>query len=217
MLRTSSAQASYDWLLISDLGETARSAKALRLILDRLQGQGERVAVLHWPDYQRPGRVSSAILREAVLGTVDIVLAEQQLVAQRVVLVGRHLLAYPLDQVPAIQGLQTCQVVDSVREAKLLVMAPVAQALPPSDEQPAPAEPSSLLQPWQNQRRLSPSRRKITPQGYQPCSTQRGTCNATPMWRKPASALGSTMLLTVLPKAASRARTSIQRGIWSNA
>ncbi|TFW38989.1 glycosyltransferase [Pseudomonas putida] len=143
MLRTSSAQASYDWLLISDLGETARSAKALRLILDRLQGQGERVAVLHWPDYQRPGRVSSAILREAVLGTVDIVLAEQQLVAQRVVLVGRHLLAYPLDQVPAIQGLQTCHVVDSVREAKLLAMAPVAQALPPSDEQPAPAEPSS--------------------------------------------------------------------------
>ncbi|NWC80757.1 glycosyltransferase [Pseudomonas putida] len=146
MLRTSSAQASYDWLLISDLGETARSAKALRLVLDRLQEQGERLALLHWPDYQRPGPVGPDILRKAVLGTVDIVLAEQPLVAQRVVLVGRHLLAYPLDQVPVIQGLQSCQVVDSVREAKLLAIAPVAQALPPSDEQLSVAEhPAPIL------------------------------------------------------------------------
>ncbi|MES3709721.1 glycosyltransferase [Pseudomonas putida] len=140
MLRTSSAQASYDWLLISDLGETARSAKALRLILDRLQGQGERVALLHWPDYQRPGPVGPDILRKAVLGVVDIVLAEQQLVAQRVVVVGRHLLASPLDQVPVLHGLQNCQVVDSVREAKLLAIAPAAQDLPPSEEQPPVAE-----------------------------------------------------------------------------
>ncbi|MFF7061219.1 glycosyltransferase [Pseudomonas sp. NPDC008258] len=145
MLRTSSAQASYDWLLISDLGETARSAKALRVILERLQGQGERVALLHWPDYQRPEPVGPYILRKAVLGAVDIVLAEQPLVAQRVVVVGRHLLASPLDQVPVLQSLQSCQVVDSVREAKLLAIAPVAQDRPPSEEQhpvaehPAPA------------------------------------------------------------------------------
>ncbi|WP_426809313.1 glycosyltransferase [Pseudomonas sp. WOUb67] len=140
MLRTSSAQASYDWLLISDLGETARSAKPLRLILDRLQGQGERVALLHWPDYQRPGPVGTDILRKAVLGAVDIVLAEQPLDARRVVLVGRHLLACPLDQVPVIQGLQSCQVVDSVREAKQLAIAPAALALAPSEGQHPVAE-----------------------------------------------------------------------------
>ncbi|MBH3390241.1 glycosyltransferase [Pseudomonas putida] len=134
MLRTTAPQASYDWLLISDLSKTARSAKTLGLVLSRLQEQGVRVALLHWPDYQSPGPVADTLLRKAVSGLVDIVLAEQQLAAPRVVVVGRHLLAHPLDQVPIINGLQSCQVVDSIREAKLLAITPVAPMPPHSVE-----------------------------------------------------------------------------------
>lgn len=145
MLRSMLDQASYDWLLISDLSETARSAEALRLLLGRLQEQGARVALLHWPDYQRPDSVASSILRKAVAGAVDIVLAEQQLAAERVVVVGRHLLAHPLDQVPVIQGLQRCQVLDSVREAKQLTITPIALELPHSTvQQPAVAPDIAL-------------------------------------------------------------------------
>lgn len=120
MLRTVPARVHYDWMLIGDLSATARCTKAQSLLLDRLLEQGMRVALLHWPDYQRPNSISSAWLRKAVTGSVDIVLAEQQLAADRVVVVGSHLLANPLDQVPVVQGLQSCQVVDSVREVKTL-------------------------------------------------------------------------------------------------
>lgn len=129
MLRTTPARTHYDWLLIGDLSDTARCGKALHLLLDRLQEQSTRVALLHWPDYQRPGPMASTLLRKAVTGLVDIVLAEQQLAAQRVVVVGRHLLAYPLDHVPVIQGLQSCQVLDSIREAKLLDIRPIGADL----------------------------------------------------------------------------------------
>ncbi|MDH2012954.1 glycosyltransferase [Pseudomonas juntendi] len=134
MLRNAQAKASYDWLVVSDLSEAARSAKPLRLVLARLQEQGEHIGLLHWPDYQRPSPIDPALLRQAVESKVEMVLAEQQLAASRVLVVGRHLLAYPLDQVPAIEGLQGCQVIDSVREAKSLeigappVAAPLASA-----------------------------------------------------------------------------------------
>lgn len=145
MLRTKPEQTNYDWLLISDLSETARSAKTLCQLLDRLQEQGARVALLHWPDYHRPGPVASTILRKAVAGTVDIVLADQQLAAQRVVVVGRHLLAHPLDQVPVIQGLQSCQVLDSVQEAKQLAIMPIAFDLPHSAAQQTAVAPDIAL------------------------------------------------------------------------
>ncbi|MCE0780835.1 glycosyltransferase [Pseudomonas sp. NMI542_15] len=120
MLRNAQTEASYDWLVVSDLSEAARTAKPLRLVLARLQDQGERIGLLHWPDYQRPSPIDPALLRQAVSGEVEMVLGEQALVARRVLVVGRHLLANPLDQVPTVKGLQSCRVIDSVREAKSL-------------------------------------------------------------------------------------------------
>ncbi|WP_462401989.1 glycosyltransferase [Pseudomonas sp. Marseille-QA0332] len=140
MLHAADVETNYDWLLISDLSEGARTAKTLLFVLDRLQKHGKRIALLHWPDYQRPSPVGDAILRRAVSGAVDVVLAEQQLTVPRVLVVGRHLLAYPLDLVPGIQGLQDCQVIDSIREARLLSISIVQGQGPVSTETPEPLQ-----------------------------------------------------------------------------
>ncbi|MBA1204432.1 glycosyltransferase [Pseudomonas capeferrum] len=110
----------YDWLLISDLSADASRRKAAHAILKRLIANGEKVALFHWPDYHRPESIDSSYLSQAVRGEVDIVLAEQCLEVGHVVIVGRHLLANPLDQVPHILGLQDCQVIDSAREVRAL-------------------------------------------------------------------------------------------------
>ena len=120
MLCDTRVHASYDWLLISDLSSDARAAAATQAVLDRLLASGARVALFHWPDYRRPSPIDRIFLRYAVEGRVDIVLAEQQLDARSVLVVGRHLLAHPLDQVPRLSRLNGCQVIDSIREAKAL-------------------------------------------------------------------------------------------------
>ncbi|SNB69452.1 MULTISPECIES: glycosyltransferase [unclassified Pseudomonas] len=144
MLRTAPAQAQYDWLLIGDLSDAARCTKAQSLLLGRLQEQGMRVALLHWPEYQRPAPISGAWLRQAVTGSVDIVLAEQQLAAERVVIVGRHLLAHPLDHVPVLQGLQNCQMVDSVRDVKTLAVMQTNAEAPSKTEERSGNEPYNV-------------------------------------------------------------------------
>lgn len=120
LLRNALAIASYDWLLISDLSSDAQTGATTRAVLDRLLASGGRVALFHWPDYRRPGAIDRAFLRHAVQGRVDMVLAEQRLDVGRVLIVGRHLLAHPLDQVPHIHRLHDCQVIDSIQEATAL-------------------------------------------------------------------------------------------------
>ncbi|WP_449431666.1 glycosyltransferase [Pseudomonas putida] len=120
MLRNAPAVASYDWLLISDLSEGSRTAKALQAVLKRLMKSDQRIALLHWPDYHRPAPISQTILQHAVRTEVDIVLAEQRLEAGRVLIIGRHLLAHPLDHVPHLLSLPDCQVIDSIRDVRSL-------------------------------------------------------------------------------------------------
>lgn len=124
LLRNAPAIASYGWLLISDLSRDAHTGATTRAVLDRLLASGERIALFHWPDYRRPEPVGRVFLRHAVQGHVDVVLAEQRLDVGRVLIVGRHLLANPLDQVPHFLHQHECQVIDSIREARALPALP---------------------------------------------------------------------------------------------
>lgn len=110
----------YDWLLMSDLSACSRTTATVHAVLERLVGADARIALLHWPDYGSPeATVTDALLRLAIRGQLDIVLAEQQLEVEHTLIVGRHLLAYPLDRLPVLD-FQRCQVVDALREVRLL-------------------------------------------------------------------------------------------------
>lgn len=112
--------ADYDWLLIGDLSPEASSAAIIERLLERLLSAHCRVALLHWPDYARPdGTVARPWLELAVRSRVDIVLAEQQVQAGHVVIIGRHLLASPSDNVPHLRALHF-QVVDRLDEIRHL-------------------------------------------------------------------------------------------------
>ena len=125
--------ARYDWLLMSDLSAQASTRKTLQAVLQYLLGADLRVALLHWPDYRRPdASIAGALLEQAVQQRVDIVLAEQRLHVQRVLIVGRHLLAYPLDTLPALV-FESCQVVDTLTQVRDLPARRSAASRPLND------------------------------------------------------------------------------------
>ncbi|MHB0819906.1 glycosyltransferase [Stutzerimonas stutzeri] len=103
MLRTAPATAHYDCLLIADLSAESRTAAANRAQVQRLLALGAKVALFHWPEYQRPEPIDPLFLRHAVQRQLDVVLAEQRLEVEQVLVVGRHLLAKPLDRVPRLR------------------------------------------------------------------------------------------------------------------
>lgn len=111
MLRTAQATAHYDYLLIADLSAESRTAAANRAQVQRLLALGAKVALFHWPEYQRPEPIDPLFLRHAVQRELDVVLAEQRLEVEHVLVVGRHLLAKPLDRVPRLR-FQSLRLID---------------------------------------------------------------------------------------------------------
>lgn len=111
MLRTAPATAHYDYLLIADLSAESRTAVANRAQVQRLLALGAKVALFHWPEYQRPEPIDPLFLRHAVQRELDVVLAEQHLEVEQVLVVGRHLLAKPLDRVPRLR-FQSLRLID---------------------------------------------------------------------------------------------------------
>lgn len=103
MLRTTPATARYDYLLIADLSAESRTAATNRAQVQRLLALGAKVALFHWPEYRRPEPTDPLFLRHAVQRQLDVVLAEQRLEVEHVLVVGRHLLAKPLDRVPRLR------------------------------------------------------------------------------------------------------------------
>ena len=103
MLRAASGVVHYDCLLIADLSSDSRTRLTTRLQLARLRAAGQRVALLHWPEYQRPASVDPLFLRQAVRGELDLVLAEQTLEVDCVRVMGGYLLGKPLDRVPSLR------------------------------------------------------------------------------------------------------------------
>ncbi|MCQ4253831.1 glycosyltransferase [Stutzerimonas stutzeri] len=111
MLRTAQATAHYDYLLIADLSAESRTALVNRAQVQRLLALGAKVALFHWPEYQRPEPIDPLFLRHAVQRELDVVLAEQRLEVEHVLVVGRHLLAKPLDRVSRLR-FQSIRLVD---------------------------------------------------------------------------------------------------------
>ncbi len=103
MLRTAPATAHYDCLLIADLSAESRTTAANRAQVQRLLALGAKVALFHWPEYLRPEPIDPLFLRHAVQRQLEVVLAEQRLEVEQVLVVGRHLLAKPLDRVPRLR------------------------------------------------------------------------------------------------------------------
>lgn len=120
ILKDSAPETQYDWLLIGDFSDGARNIKAQKVVLSRLLKAGGRIALFHWPDYERPSAIRNEVLTLAVNDKVTFVLAEQTLFAPRSLVIGQNLLAYPVDRVPIIKNFYSCQVVDSENEARLV-------------------------------------------------------------------------------------------------